>query len=477
MPDQPVAHRSLHWGFEAYLTPSDLDFEHVLQHGMVALDTNVLLDFYRYARVTRGDLAALLRRLEDRLFIPHQAAVEFWRNREATLKEYQASSSRVLERLATLDSQGRQALGEWANVVALPSTDRRQVLEAWAKAFARIIAQVERLGEEYRSATSTDTNKDEVLQQLSELLEGRMGAAPQQDEAVADRREGQRRLEQQIPPGFGDKSKSQEYAVGDYLLWIQVLREAKTRQADILLVTRDTTKADWWRKVDGAPDLPRLELQDEARALTGQRLFMLTPSVFLRLGAHVFGLRVREESITDVRRVGRRTGVGSDQGKRPIDKLGGGIEGESFLSIILRMTGLAADGDLTYDQLISAYRAAFPRITIEREARRRVGNLFTLGLLEMENEKAVTTAAGQELLATGHLGLLQRLFLERVLGAEEVRQVAVSTPSAAEQLRDDPPSGMTATQALLIFRWLTELGLVKVGEEAPSEQALEVPET
>ena len=74
MPDQPAARGSLHWGFEAYLTLSDVGFDHVLQHGMVALETDVLLDSCRYARVTRGDLATLLRRLEDRLLSPHQAA-------------------------------------------------------------------------------------------------------------------------------------------------------------------------------------------------------------------------------------------------------------------------------------------------------------------------------------------------------------------------------------------------------------------
>src|SRR5690242_11422468 len=36
-------------------------------------------------------------------------------------------------------------------------------------------------------------------------------------------------------------------AAGDYLVWTQVLREARQRQCDVLLVTGDV-KEDWWRR-------------------------------------------------------------------------------------------------------------------------------------------------------------------------------------------------------------------------------------
>ncbi|MFD4759474.1 PIN-like domain-containing protein [Streptomyces sp. NPDC058439] len=52
---------------------------------MVVLDTNVLLNLYRSNARTRQDTLAVLTRLRDRLWVPHQVLTEFWRNREQKL--------------------------------------------------------------------------------------------------------------------------------------------------------------------------------------------------------------------------------------------------------------------------------------------------------------------------------------------------------------------------------------------------------
>ncbi len=68
-------------GFEAYRTPSDADYESVLRRGLIALDTNVLLDLYRMNARVRKDMMTVLHTLKDRIWIPQQVIVEFWRNR------------------------------------------------------------------------------------------------------------------------------------------------------------------------------------------------------------------------------------------------------------------------------------------------------------------------------------------------------------------------------------------------------------
>lgn len=69
--------RGLYDGFEGYRTPTDEDYRSLLMQGTVVLDTNVLLNLYRYNTRTRTDLVAVLERLEDRLWVPHQVMVEF----------------------------------------------------------------------------------------------------------------------------------------------------------------------------------------------------------------------------------------------------------------------------------------------------------------------------------------------------------------------------------------------------------------
>jgi hypothetical protein len=74
-------------GFEAYQTPTEADYRRLLTDGIVVPDANVLLNLYRYNEQTRNDLFLVLRALGDRLWVPHQVVVEFWRNREAVLQD------------------------------------------------------------------------------------------------------------------------------------------------------------------------------------------------------------------------------------------------------------------------------------------------------------------------------------------------------------------------------------------------------
>ncbi|MEU9009038.1 PIN-like domain-containing protein [Streptomyces sp. NPDC048479] len=102
----------------AHRSPLKGDCERVFQSGMVVLDTNVLLNLYRSNARTREDTLAVLTKLRDRLWVPHQVLTEFWRNREPR----SVLPSRLAE--ATLafrfsDVKGAQAvLGEPTRFVA-----------------------------------------------------------------------------------------------------------------------------------------------------------------------------------------------------------------------------------------------------------------------------------------------------------------------------------------------------------------------
>src|SRR5439155_25744789 len=86
-------------GFEGYRTPAVDDYRHLLTSGLVVPDANVLLNLYRYNSQTQNDLLAVLERLEDKLWVPHQVLAEFWRNRESALRDRQDSAETTIEAL------------------------------------------------------------------------------------------------------------------------------------------------------------------------------------------------------------------------------------------------------------------------------------------------------------------------------------------------------------------------------------------
>jgi hypothetical protein len=103
---QVEAELGLFDGFEGYRTPTDADYRHVLTQGMVVPDTNVLLNLYRYTTQSRADLLAMLSKLDDRLWVPHQVILEFWRTRESVLQDPHKAGQNTLD---VLDKHHKQA--------------------------------------------------------------------------------------------------------------------------------------------------------------------------------------------------------------------------------------------------------------------------------------------------------------------------------------------------------------------------------
>lgn len=288
-------------GFEAYRTPTEEDYQALLGDGLIVLDTNVLLNLYRYNDQTREDLLSVLRKLGDRLWVPHQVMREFWQNREAVLRDPRATGTTIQE-LTEQRDRGTRSLQTWANRVGLPEERRAALISILGEAFSAVIAGVEELADDEAIEFARDTNKDAVLSGLDEILRGRVGLPLVADEHRDALSEAKRRGEARLPPGYMDSAKDEEKAAGDYLVWVQILLEAKRRAKDVLLITGDV-KEDWWRREQGELRGPRRELIDELRVSAGTMLYMLRPDRFMFRARSILKIQVRDESLEDVERV------------------------------------------------------------------------------------------------------------------------------------------------------------------------------
>ncbi|MFE1942986.1 PIN-like domain-containing protein [Streptomyces massasporeus] len=293
---------------DAYQTPVREDYVHLFAAGMVVLDTNVLLNLYRSNERTRKDTFAVLSKLRDRLWVPHQVLSEFWRNRDLpSVRGHHRTKAK--DACTALDKAHRSlsdALDRWLRDVHLfndsvvrehVNRDKDSVETALNSLKSFIQDQAERDALKDTSATQSDP----VLTELDGLLQGRIGAPFSETTLISAYQEAKKRADARIPPGYEDfKDKPTEQAAGDYLLWAQILDEAERRRSDVLLVTGDV-KADWW--VPGSnqlPARPRTELVAELRNRATTRLYMLTPSQLLTQANEVFNLRVDERSVSDL---------------------------------------------------------------------------------------------------------------------------------------------------------------------------------
>jgi predicted nucleic-acid-binding protein len=137
-----------------------------LTEGLVVLDTNVLLNLYRYNAQTQTDLFAVLERLGERLWVPHQVLVEFWRNRESALRAPQDTAETAVEALKDQCEQAIRVLRTWANRVALPTERLTKLQEAMEQGFALVTDTITGLIDGKAIETARDTNFDPVLKKL-----------------------------------------------------------------------------------------------------------------------------------------------------------------------------------------------------------------------------------------------------------------------------------------------------------------------
>jgi hypothetical protein len=289
--------------FEAYRTPTDSDYHELFTSGLIIPDTNVFLNLYRYNEQTRNDLLSVLSGLGGHLWVPHQVMAEFWRNREAVLKDPQDTVS-CIRQLSTHQDQATGAFRAWANRVSLPQERSANLLHVITNAFDEVINEVSELSDENSWEAARDTNTDRVLDSLRTLLQGHVGrplAKAEHDEAL---KEAKSRAEQKRPPGYKDHNKTDGGAAGDYLIWVQVLREARASQRDVLLITGDV-KEDWWRREHGEARGPRPELVREIKEYANVKLYMLRPESLLIRARQALQIAVHDESVQDAERVDR----------------------------------------------------------------------------------------------------------------------------------------------------------------------------
>lgn len=281
----PEEARDLFDGFKGYYRASRLERLQALKEGLIVLDTNALLDLYRFSPSARAELFEVMRLVHARLFVPHQVALEFHRNRVDAVagrtQEFDEQRARLTEvrhravalvRQLAWRSSGRNADAEGVEHAINSAFDEAaQLLESVADAY------------DLEPDTLAMAESDPIATEANRVLQGCVAAPPDAATRAADLEEAARRIDGKIPPGFGDRSKGTgEGAEGDYLWWAELKRRAAADEpAHVVVVSNDVRKGDNVYEKRGLRVGPSPELVAELESCSGARLHWLTVSEFL----------------------------------------------------------------------------------------------------------------------------------------------------------------------------------------------------
>jgi hypothetical protein len=188
--------------FPGYYTPSNEEFQQLWNECIFVFDASMLLNIYRYSRETQNAFLTILEGLKDRIWIPHQAAFEFSKNRATVIEDQLNAYDDVARMLDSaydaLDKQLKTFLRHPSIATAEVLAPVRSGLDAAKDALAK------------NKENHPDLSKgDPVGDKLFELIDGKVGVPFSNQKLLTIYKEGELRYQLQQPPGYMDTKTKQ----------------------------------------------------------------------------------------------------------------------------------------------------------------------------------------------------------------------------------------------------------------------------
>lgn len=277
-PVTKLSSTSLATGFGHHYRPTRQRVLDAFTHGVIALDTNVLLNVLRYTPAARRDLLKVFRDIAERCFIPHQVALEYNRNRVKAVAERRDELEAVTEKVGAIKRDVKGLVTGFEKRSTLRASDVR-VLTSAVDAFVSALEEAERSAfDQYDLNPDRMVGQvDEWTAQLQEIFDGRVAPQPSGEIRAVDVNEATRRHQEKVAPGYKDQNQ------GDYLWWAEALRFPELRGKPLLVVSDDIGKGDWLYEERGFSIGPYPVLIDDVAKAGGTDLVLLTTENLLEL--------------------------------------------------------------------------------------------------------------------------------------------------------------------------------------------------
>lgn len=287
--------------FKWYFPPSKEQIKKIWDNGILTVDTNVLLDIYRYHQDTRQALLDSLNGFKGRAWISHQVADEFFRNRNSVILSSTNAFNDAERNLSEIKKSTEEPLKKLRSNRIIPDKLAQDLESKISDAI--IISEKELL--QIKTKYPDYINKDPILDKICNLFDSSIGPSFDKDLLPEILKEAKRRKENKIPPGFKDQNKEGDKPYGDYIVWRQVLNYVKESKKPLIFVTSEE-KEDWWEKGSGRIVGPLYELLKEFYEETGQSLLLYRTARFLESSIENSGKKANSAAVAEIIDVARQ---------------------------------------------------------------------------------------------------------------------------------------------------------------------------
>jgi hypothetical protein len=277
--------------------PEEVFFEKLWEDAIIIPDANILLNLYRYDEKTRTEFLEILDKLKERLWVPHQVALEYQKNRINEIINQREKLHTAKKIFIDSKKELTKDINDYAK--KYPHFDTSPILEPVKSAYDSSIAEIDRIIEQDPDLFQ----KDPIRESLTQIFEKRVGHRyPQlrERELFSD---AERRFELEIPPGYEDyRTKPGIRKFGDFILWIQMLDHAKETKKSIIFIT-DDKKEDWWWIHNRRTIGPRPELIEEINERAKVSFHMYNSRGFIEWASEYIEQHISPETIQEVENI------------------------------------------------------------------------------------------------------------------------------------------------------------------------------
>lgn len=265
----------------------DKDDKKIWEESIIVLDTNVLLNLYRYTKETSDQIIGLLQKYRDNLWMPHQVALEYHYNRKSVIIEQSGSYKKVCNAFNDIPDKVRDMLNQnLSNYKKRHKEDVENFIDIIKSVTEK---QIKKLNEK-KVAEFDLVKEDFIKSKITELYNEKVGAAYSKDEMKELEKQAEDRLKKAIPPGYKDYNKKTgnkfydgvviQNKYGDLILWKQLLDFAENKNTSIIFLT-DEQKEDWWYDIKSEIIGPKVELLNEFTSITKKEFHMFSSLGFV----------------------------------------------------------------------------------------------------------------------------------------------------------------------------------------------------
>lgn len=282
--------------FPGHFPLSEDDLSELMQKAIFVLDTNVLLNMYRYTEPSREHFFHILERLSNRVSIPYQVASEFFDARTKVIQDQNKAIDLMDKAIEDTHNKLKNELNQFRKHAHV---DIAKILGNIGQSLNDAQAEIRRIKEE---RAPVKLNDDPILRRLATLLADNINPECDGDELTKRKKLADERIKAGIPPGFADKGKPGEKSLGDTLIWFEALEISRSNNAPVIFVT-DDIKDDWWLRVDGQIIGPLPALRQEFHRSTGHNFHMYQAENFIKHAAELLKIPVDEGTLSEAAKV------------------------------------------------------------------------------------------------------------------------------------------------------------------------------